>query len=118
MRDVGRDVKKSSKAVMKLSDTVQGMMNQWTEEQFPMFKETMDLIRENAPVQYARLYIEAVKMGIVKQTDINVNINRQRDRDDLQALVRTRVSIPDISTYTPFEEIKPQPLPAKEEEEL
>lgn len=117
--DVGKDVRKnkSSKAIAKLADTVQGMMNQWTEEEFPHFKETMDLIREHAPVQYAKLYLDAVKLGIVRQTDINININRQRDREDLQALVRTKISLPDSGTYTPYEEVKPEPLPLKKREE-
>ena len=117
--DVGKDVtrRRGSKAVAKLSDTVQGMMAQWTEEQFPMYVETMNLIRENAPVQWARLYQEAIKMGIAKQTDINININRQQDRADLQALVRTRISLPNSGTYTPYEEVKPQPIPLLREEE-
>ena len=117
--DVGKDVRrnKGNKAIAKLADTVQGMMNQWTEDEFPHFKETMELIRENAPVQYARLYLEAIKLGIVKKTDINININRQRDREDLQALVRTKISLPDNGVYTPYEEIKPQPLPIRKEEE-
>lgn len=106
--DVGENARgrRRTRAIAKLSDTVQGMMCQWTEEQFPNFIETMNLIRENAPVQYARLYMEAVKMGIVKQTDININISRQHDREDLQALVRSRISLPDTGSYVPFEEVK------------
>lgn len=117
--DVGKDVRrnKGGKAIAKLSDTVQGMMNQWTESNFPMFEETMELIREGAPVQWVKLYMEAVKLGIVKESNINININRQKDREDLQALVRTKISLPDAGTYTPYEEVRPQPLPLKEEEE-
>jgi hypothetical protein len=122
MRDVGNDVKKNNRTAVKLSETVQGMMAKWTEEQFPMYIETMELIRENAPVQWAKLYQESVKMGITKQTDININISRQRDRDDLQALVRSRIPLPNKGNYTPYEEIKPKeleplPIPIKEEEE-
>ena len=121
--DVGNDVRRRGrpKAVVKLSETVQGMMTQWTEDNFPMFQETMELIREGAPVQWVRLYMEAVKMGIIKETNLNININRQKDRDDLQALVRTRVGgLPDKGSYTPYEEIAPQsvpsiPLPKKHE---
>ena len=121
--DVGEDVRRNrgSKAVAKLSDTVQGMMANWTEENFPMFNETMELIRVNAPVQWAKLYLESVKMGIVKQSEINININRQKDRDDLQALVRSRIPLPVKGDYVPYIEVKPKeteplPLPNKEEE--
>ena len=117
--DVGKDVRRNrgSRAVAKLSDTVQGMMTNWTEENFSLFSETMELIRENAPVQWAKLYLESVKMGIVKQSEININISRQKDRDDLQALVRSRIPLTDKGTYTPYEEVKPEPLPLKREEE-
>jgi hypothetical protein len=124
MRDAGEDIKRgrNSKAVAKLSDTVQGMMASWTEDNFPMFNETMELIRKNAPVQWAKLYLESVKMGIVKQSEININISRQKDRDDLQALVRSRIPIADKGCYVPYIEVKsseaePLPLPNKEEEE-
>jgi hypothetical protein len=115
--DVGEDVRRnrSSKAIAKLSDTVQGMMASWTEENFPMFNETMELIRLNDPVQWAKLYLESVKMGIVKQSEININISRQKDRDDLQALVRSRIPLTDKGTYTPYEEVKPEPLPLSRE---
>lgn len=115
--DVGKDVRRNrgSRAVAKLSDTVQGMMANWTEENFPLFSETMELIRENAPVQWAKLYLESVKMGIVKQSEININISRQKDRDDLQALVRSRIPLTDKGTYTPYEEVKPEPLPLSRE---
>lgn len=122
--DVGKDVtrRRGSRAIAKLSDTVQGMMAKWTEDNFSMFDETMELIRLNAPVQWSKLYLEAVKLGVVKQTDININISRQKDRDDLQALVRSRISLPDKGSYVPYEEVKtrepePLPLPDKEEEE-
>ena len=108
MREVGEDIRRGKKAVMKLADTVQGMMNQWTEDEFPHFKETMELIREHAPVQYAKLYMDAVKMGIVRESNINININRQQDRENLQALVRTRLPTQAVEAveYTPFEEMK------------
>jgi hypothetical protein len=114
--DVGNDVRRSrgSRAVAKLADTVQGMMGQWTEDNFSQFEETMKLIKEGAPVQWVKLYMEAVKLGIEKNTNINININRQKDRDDLQALVRSRISLPDSGSYTPYEEVKPQELSYKE----
>lgn len=123
MRDVGPDVRrrKNSGAVRKLAETVQGMMDQWTEDEYPHFVETMELIREGAPVQWVKLYLEAVKMGVVRESNITININRQKDRDELQALVRSRISLTDKGTYTPFEEVKSQPLPIpvkKKEEEL
>lgn len=121
-RNVGPDGRRGSKALVKLSDTVQGMMGQWTEDNFVQFEETMKLIKDGAPVQWVKLYMEAVKLGIEKNTNINININRQKDRDDLQALVRSRISLPNSGNYTPYEEIKPKeleplPMPNKEEEE-
>lgn len=117
--DVGEDVKRrrGSKAVVKLADTVQGMMANWTEDNFSQFEETMKLIKEGAPVQWVKLYLEAVKLGIEKNTNINININRQKDRDDLQALVRSRVSLPDTGTYVPYEEVIQEPLPLKKSED-
>lgn len=106
MIDLGKPVKRSSAKIGKLASTVQGMMGQWTEENFSNFSETMELIREGAPVQWVRLYMEAVKMGIVKESNINININRQQDRENLQALVRTRIQLPDNGTYVPYEEVK------------
>ncbi len=112
--DVGEDVMRSrgGKAVAKLSATVQGMMASWTEDNFSLFGETMELIRKNAPVQWSKLYMEAVKMGIVKQSEININISRQRDRDDLQALVRSRITLADKGPYVPYEEVEPKALEA------
>lgn len=100
----------------KMSDTVQGMMYQWTEDNFTYYQQTMETIREMAPVQWAKLYHEAVKMGIDKNTNINININRQKDREDLQALVRTRIKLPD--TYTPYEEITPERIPLPKRKEI
>lgn len=123
--DAGEDVRrrKTPQAISKLSNTVQGMMAKWTEESFPLYCETMELIRKNAPVQWARLYQEAVKMGIVKQSEISISISRQKDREDLQALVRSRIPLPDKGNYVPYEEITtkeslsapPLPLPQKGE---
>jgi phosphotransferase system HPr-like phosphotransfer protein len=115
--DVGKDVRRNRGAVVKLADTVQGMMANWTENNFQQFEETMKLIKEGAPVQWVKLYMEAVKLGIEKNTNINININRQKDRDDLQALVRSRVSLPDTGTYVPYEEVTPEPLPLKQSED-
>ena len=108
--DVGKSARKSARGgrLAKLSDTVQGMMNEWTEDNFQMFQETMEIIREGAPVQWVKLYIEAVKLGIEKNTNINININRQQDRANLQAMVRSRIpgQLTDTPRYTPFEEVK------------
>ena len=116
-REAGKDINRRSKSIVKLADTVQGMMCNWTEENFPYFEQTMEMIREGAPVQWVKLYIESVKLGIVKQTDINININRQQDRENLQALVRSRIPIESKVEYTPFEEVKPEPLPLKKKKE-
>lgn len=115
MRDAGKDVRRRSSAVAKLSDTVQGMMAAWTEDNFYLFQQTMDMIREGAPVQWVKLYMEAVKMGIIKESNINININRQQDHANLQAMVRARIS--DGGSYTPFEEVKPPILPKAVAEE-
>lgn len=117
--DLGNDVRRNKKTAIKLAETVQGMMNQWTEDNFKNFQETMELIRENAPVKWAQLYMEAVKMGIVKETNINFNFNRMEDRANLQALVRARVtpSLPNDGAYTPYEEVKPKALAGKKKED-
>ena len=94
-RDLGPNGRRGSKAMVKLADTVQGMMASWTEDNFQQYEETMKLIREGAPVQWVKLYLEAVKLGIEKNTNINININRQKDREDLQALVRSRIPMTD-----------------------
>lgn len=115
--DVGKPIRinRSSSSALRLASTVQGMMSQWTEDNFAHFEETMKLVREGAPVQWLKLYMEAVKLGIDKNTNINININRQKDRDDLQALVRSRVSLPDTGNYTPYEEVRPKALEAEAE---
>ena len=113
-RDLGPDGRRGSRAMIKLSETVQGMMGQWTEDNFGQFEEAMRLIKEGAPVQWVKLYLEAVKLGIEKNTNINININRQKDRDDLQALVRSRVQLPEKGNYVPYEEVKQQKIEAEQ----
>lgn len=113
MIDAGKDVRRRSTALSKLSDTVQGMMAAWTEDNFGYFEQTMELIREGAPVQWVKLYMEAVKMGIIKESNINININRAQDRENLQALVRTR--IPSASMVTSPTPQRPAVMPDAEE---
>lgn len=117
--DVGPDVKgrRGGRGVAKLANTVQGMMDQWTEENFSYFQQTMDLIREGAPVQWVKLYMEAVKLGVVKESNINININRQQDREALQGLVRARLTLPDNGNYTPYEEVRPKELNVEQPKE-
>ena len=107
-RDAGKDIRRNNAAAVKLSEDVQGMMCQWTEDNFQNYVETMKLIREGAPVQWVKLYMEAVKMGIVKESNINININRQEDRKALQGLVRARLTLPEQGNYTPYEEVRPK----------
>lgn len=118
MRDAGVPSRREkAKAVNALAKTVQDRMQSWTDDNFHNFEETMELIREGAPVQWVRLYMEAVKLGLDKTTNINININRQQDRENLQALVRTRIptGLPQAApTYTPYIEV-PQPIKKKEE---
>lgn len=130
MRDSGVPSRQErSKLAKAMAKTVQDRMMHWTEDNFGYFEQTMDLVREGAPIQWLRLYMDAVKLGIVRESNINININRQQDRENLQALVRTRIPAQPVSTepvvndyrppshssalsgspaevYTPFEEIK------------
>ena len=108
MRDAGLPSRREkAKAANALAKTVQDRMSQWADDNFQNFEETMKLIREGAPVKWVQLYMEAVKLGIIKESNINININRLQDRENLQALVRTRIALPDNWQYTPYEEIKP-----------
>ena len=109
-RDAGLPSRREkSKFANHMAKTVQDRMMHWTEDNFGYFEQTMDLIREGAPVQWVKLYMEAVKLGIVKESNINININRQQDRENLQALVRSRIPLTDKGTYTPYEEVR-QPI--------
>lgn len=119
MRDAGLPSRREkNKLAVAMAKTVQDRMMTWTEENFSYFEQTMEMIREGAPVQWTKLYMDAVKLGLDKTTNINININRQQDRENLQALVRTRISLPDAGTYTPYEEVQErQPLPLNREED-
>lgn len=98
--------REKSKLANRMAKTVQDRMMHWTEDNFIYFEETMELVRKGAPVQWVKLYMEAVKLGIVRESTVNININRQQDRENLQALVRSRIPLPDKGTYTPYEEVK------------
>jgi hypothetical protein len=118
MRDAGVPSRREkAKAANALAKTVQDRMSQWTDDNFDHFKETMDIVREGAPVQWLKLYMEAVKLGIVKESNINITFSRQQDRENLQALVRTRIPLPDNGQYTAYEEIKTKEIVMKEREE-
>ena len=115
--DVGENVKggrhnaKTTALANKLaqSDFMQG----WLLDNQQAFVDTMNLIKDGAPVKWAELYMKAYQMGLVKEQNINININRQQDRESLQALVRTRLPQPTEGTYTSYEEIKPKEIVAK-----
>lgn len=99
--------REKSKLANAMAKTVQDRMMHWTEDNFGYFEQTMEMIREGAPVQWTKLYFEAAKLGLTdKTTNINININRQQDRDNLQALVRSRIPLPDHGAYTPYEEVR------------
>lgn len=121
MMDLGKDIGRQKKKVTDLANKIakSDFMQGWLIDNQQNFIEVMDMIKEGAPVKYAELYLKAYQMGIVKESNINININRQKDREDLQALVRTRVSpmLSDSGAYTPYEEVDKQPLPLKREEE-
>ena len=117
MRDAGVPSRREkAKGAKMLAKTVQDRMAQWTDDQFQNFEESMELIREGAPVQWVKLYMEAVKLGIVKESNINITVSRQQDRENLQALVRTRIpaGLPQAApVYTPYVEVAE---PIKKEE--
>ena len=117
MRDAGVPSRREkAKGAKMLAKTVQDRMAQWTDDQFQNFEESMELIREGAPVQWVKLYMEAVKLGIVKESNINITVSRQQDRENLQALVRTRIptGLPQAApTYTPYIEV-PQSIEKEE----
>lgn len=119
MRDSGVPARKErSKLANVMAKTVQDQLMHWTEDNFGYFEQTMDMIREGAPVQWVKLYMEAVKLGIVKESNINITIDRRQDRENLQALVRSRIPLPEHGNYTPYEEIKqPRPVTIENKEE-
>ena len=115
--DAGKDVRPNRQLAQQMAkameDNAESLMQRWTVENFPYFEQTMNMIREGAPVQWAKLYLESVKMGLTKNTNININISRQQDREQLQALVRTRISprLTDKGEYVDYREIDQQGRP-------
>lgn len=124
MRDAGVPSRKErAKVAVVMAKTVQDKMMNWTDENFTYFEQTMEMIREGAPVQWVKLYMDAVRLGIIRESNVNVNvnINRQQDRENLQALVRTRIKLPDKGAYTPYEEVVPKavvPIVKEKEEDI
>ena len=88
-----------------MAKTVQERMMHWTEDNFGYYEQVMDMIRKGSPIQWAKLYQKSVELGLTKDTNINININRQQDRENLQALVRSRIPAQISPTYTPYVEI-------------
>lgn len=117
MSDVGKDIRRNSANALATKIANSDFMNGWLIDNQDNFVETMNLVREGAPVKWLELYMKAYSLGIIKETNINVNFNRQEDKQNLQALVRTRVkpSLPDGGEYIPFEEIKPKKIALKRE---
>jgi hypothetical protein len=107
--DCGEDVRRN-KAVSLAKQAEKGFIEGWLIDNQESFIEVMRLIKDGAPVQYAKLYLEAYKMGLVRETNININFNRQQDREGLQGLVRARM-LPDHGQYVPFEEVRSAPEP-------
>lgn len=114
MRDVGKDVRRRGAQVLA-SKVQKDFLNGWLLDHQEAFIETMDLIQELNPVKFSELYLKAYQLGVGSQsnTNINITLGRQQDRDRLQALVNTRVT-PLPSSYTSFEEVKPKELEVKE----
>ena len=119
MRDAGVPSRQEkSKLAKVMAKTVQDQMMNWTEDNFGYFEQTMEMIREGAPVQWVKLYMDAVKLGLTKETNINIRIDRQHDRENLQAMVRSRIPLPEHGNYTSYEEIRPaEPIAVTREEE-
>lgn len=114
--DVGKDVRRR-KDLSKLADVAyKDFISGYFSENVDKMYETMDMIRENAPVQWMKLNIELMKLGMGREQNINININRQQDREALQGLVRTRLTLPESGTFTPYEEIKKKRIELKREE--
>lgn len=112
--DVGEDIRRTKANALANKIAQSDFMQGWLFDNQQNFIETMELIRTGAPVKYAELYARIYGMGITKDTNININFNRQQDRDALQGLVRSHM--PSLATkgeYTPYEEVNPEPLPAK-----
>jgi len=115
--DVGQDVRRNKAKALADKVAQSDFMQGWLLDNQRNFVETMELIREGAPVKYAELYAKIYGMGMTKEQNINVNFSRQEDRKALQGLVRARLSLPESGSYVPYEEVLPQPLPLKREEE-
>lgn len=119
--ETGKDVRRKNGHALeaRMANTMEDLMVGWTKDNFYAFEETMEMIKEGAPVQWVKLYLEAVKMGLTKNTNININISRQQDREHLQALVGARVRkwIPDNGEYVPYVEMKSEALPSRREDE-
>lgn len=117
MRDVGPDINRG-RGTRLASAAQRQFLENWCNDNEGNFMEVMDLIKDGAPVKYAELYLRARQMIMAKETNINVNVSRQQDYDNMQALVRTRVTpaLSDQGIYTPFEEVR-QPIPLEREEE-
>lgn len=109
--DAGKDVRPNKKLATQMAkameNNAESLMQRWTVDNFWYYEQTMELIREGAPVKWTELYQNAVKMGMTRNTNININISRQQDREQLQALVRTRISprLTDKGEYVDFREI-------------
>lgn len=107
MRDAGRDVKRN--VFRRLENEGQReYLERWLLDNRAQFEETMELIREGAPVQWAKLYKDFTALVTTRESTLNVNINRQQDRENLQALVRARLS--NAGAYTSYEEVEPKEL--------
>jgi len=111
--DVGKDVRRG-RAKPLAAMAQKGFIEGWLLDNQQAFIETMELIKEGAPVQWAKLYADLYKMGITKETNLNININRQQDRENLQALIRTRITTPE---FTQYEEVEKKELPVIELQE-
>ncbi len=119
MRDAGVPSRREkAKAANELSVAAQkNFLENWCEDNEQNFCAVMDLIKDGAPVQYARLYLEAKKLTMARESNINININRQQDRENLQALVRARMPLPENGSFTPYEEVKPKEIVMRWREE-
>lgn len=106
-RDIGPNVRRT--AFRRLENEGQReYLERWLLDNRAQFEETMEFIREGAPVQWAKLYKDFIALTTARESTVNVNINRHQDRENLQALVRARIN--SAGAFTPYEEVKPKEL--------
>lgn len=113
--DIGRDPR--SKNVDKLAKVIEReFIDNWLDDNEQNFVEAMNLVKESNPAKFADLYLKAKQMRTARESNVNININRQRDYDDLEALMRSRQpqQLENKPDYTPYIEMPEKAVIDKE----